>query len=119
MPFTPDPETTLQRYLDAWNTADPDARWSHVHAACAEAVVLLDPDAEGPVQGRAAVAAHTDPDHQRRGGRLEAAGPVDLVLGTARLPVRWTGGDRERTGLVVGTLDGDVRLSWVVHFVDG
>jgi hypothetical protein len=117
MAYTPDPQTTLQRYLDAWNTDDADRRWAHVHAATADAVVLLDPDAEGPVQGQAALAAHADPAHSRR-GRVEATGPPDLVLGTVRLPVRWMGEDGVWTGAVVGTLDTDVRLEWVVHFID-
>ena len=117
MAFTPDPQTTLQRYLDAWNEADADRRWSLVHAATAEEVLVLDADAEGPVQGRAALTAHADPARSRR-GRVEATGPADLVLGTARLPVRWMGDDGVWTGLVVGTFDADVRLAQVVHFVD-
>lgn len=120
MAFTPDPQTTIQRYLDAWNAADADRRWSLVHAAAAEDVVVLDAATDAPVEGRAALTAYLDHARQRDGGRLEAAGPSRLVHGTIGLPVRWAdGGAVVRTGFLVGTLDREGRMARVVHFVDG
>lgn len=119
MAYLPDLQTTVGRYLDAWNAADPDERWHLVHAATAEEVVVLDPRAEGPVQGRTTLAAYLD--HARRqGGRLEAAGDGDAVQGVFRLPVRYRpdGDGAPTTGLLVGTLDAEMRLVRVVHFLD-
>ena len=111
MAYLPDPETTLARFVDAWNETDVDARWALVHAATAEAVVVLAAGEPGPVEGRAALASALA-DLRRRAGWLEVGGPVELVHGVAHLPVRLGGA----AGAVVGDLDGEGRLARVVVF---
>ena len=111
MAYLPDPETTLSRFVNAWNETDVDERWSLVHAATAEAVVVLTADEPGPVEGRTALASALD-DLRRRAGWLEVAGPAAVVHDVAYLPVRL--GDT--TGALVGDLDGEGRLARVVLF---
>lgn len=111
MALRPDPETTLARFVEAWNETDVDERWALVHAATAEAVVVLAAGEPGPVEGRVALASALA-DLRRRAGWLEAAGPPEVVHGVARLPVRL--GDA--AGAVVGDLDGEGRLARVVVF---
>ena len=105
------PETPLARFVDAWNATDVDERWSLVHAATAEGVVVLDAAEPGPVVGRAALASALG-DMRRRAGWMEAAGPAEVVWGVARLPVRLD----DAAGALVGDLDAEGRLVRVVVF---
>ena len=115
MPYRPDLETTLARYAEAWNTDDPDARWSLVHACAAPGVVWLGPEVDRPVEGQAALAAFLGVPGE--GGRFEVGG---LDGHHDRVRARWrrvTAGG-EATGLLVARVDREHRLLEVVHFQD-
>lgn len=111
MAYTPDLDTTLGRFFDAWNADDADARWSLVHAAAAEDVVVLDAAEPRPVEGRASLTSALDA-MRRRAGPIAADGPARVVHSEVCLPVQIGGAP----ALFVGTLDGEGRLARVVLF---
>ncbi len=120
MAFRPDLDTTLGRYAQAWNTDDPDARWSLVHACAAPGVVYIDPHSEKPVEGQAALASFMALFKEQVGWAFSFVGPADGHHD--RIRVRWRltdAGGTESDGLLVATLDREVRLVEVVDFVDG
>ncbi len=118
MAYLPDLDTVVQRYLDAWNADDPDQRWHLVHSATAPGVVFVDPREAKPVEGQAALAAFLGLGEA--GHRLEATGPPDAHHGWVRVPWRLVAADgaTAATGLLVGTLDREMRLTHLVHFLD-
>lgn len=119
MAYLPDLPTTVERYLEAWNEPDPDARYSLVHASFATHGVYLDPSLDAPVQGQPQLAAYIALFRAQSEDRLEAAGPADAHHDTFRMPWRLVSvAGVVSTGLLVGTLDRDARLSRAVHFVD-
>ena len=116
---TQSPSEALDHYLGAWNAADADACSTRLLAGCASDVVLLDPHADRPVSGWAAVASHIAFFRERYGHRLEPTGPIDAHHGVCRLPWRLADGDSVlSTGVIVADASGDGRLQRIVHFVD-
>lgn len=119
MAYLPDLQTTVDRYLEAWNEPDADQRWGLVHAAFAPDGVYLDPNTDTPVEGQPALAAYIGMFRTEAEDRLEADGPVDAHHGTFRMPWRLVGaGGVLATGLLVGSLDRENRIVRAVHFVD-
>ena len=120
MSFRPDLQTTLDRYARAWNTADADERWALVHACASDEVVYVDPGSEKPVRGQAALAAFMGLFHETAHQDFAFTGPADGHHEWIRVP--WELRDASgptASGLLVATLDRDVRLVQVVDFVDG
>lgn len=118
MAYHPDLQTTVDRYLEAWNETDPDRRWGLVHAAVAPEAVYLDPSTD-PVEGQPALAAYIGLVRAQVADRLEAAGPIDAHHRHLRMSWRLVGDDGAgATGLLVGTVDRENRLVQIVHFVD-
>ena len=120
MAYRPALQTTLDRYAQAWNTADPDERWSLVHACAASSVVYVDPTSARPVEGQAALAAFMGLFHETVGQQFAFTAPADGHHEWIRVP--WQLGDASGTtaaGLLVATLDRDVRLVQIVDFLDG
>ena len=119
MAYRPDLQTTLDRYAQAWNTADPDERWSLVHASASADVVYTESGSEKPVRGQAALAAFMGLYHETVGQTFTFTGAADGHHEWIRVP--WQMADAAgptATGLLVATLDADVRLVHVVDFVD-
>ena len=113
MPYRPDLSETLARYAEAWTTADPDARWSLVHACAATDVVAFEPGQDRPIEGQAALAAALG---------VMGLEPAPFEVGPAdghhdRYRVRYRRGGE--AGLLVVRADRDHRLAEIVRFVDG
>lgn len=121
MAYLPDLDTVVQRYLDAWNADDPDRRWHLVHDLAAPEVVFLDPREAKPVEGQAALAAFVGLIHDQTGQRLEATGPPDAHHGWVRFPWRLvtSGGEVASAGVLVGSLDREMRFTRIVQFLGG
>ena len=119
MAFRPDLQTTLDRYAHAWNTPDPDERWALVHACAASGVVYVDPGSEKPVRGQAALAAFMGLFHETARQEFAFTGAADGHHEWIRVPwqLRDAAGPTA-SGLLVATLDRDVRLVQLVDFVD-
>ena len=120
MSFRPDLQTTLDRYALAWNTADPDERWTLVHACAASGVVYVDPGSQKPVEGQAALVAFMGLFYETAAQAFAFTGPPDGHHEWIRVP--WQLRDASgptASGLLVATLDRDVRLTTLVDFVDG
>ncbi len=120
MPYRPDLETTLARFAEAWNTDDPDHRWSLVHACAAGEVTYLGPASDRPVEGQAALAAFLglpDDEPSDEPPHVEI-GPFDLLHDWVRAAWRRTAGGDAMTGLLVARVDREHRLVEILHFVD-
>ena len=119
MAYRPDVETTVARYLEAWNESDPDLRWGLVHAAVAPEAVYTDAGVKDPVEGQPALASFIGMFRMQFAHRLEATGPIDAHHQFLRMPWRLAdGNDVMATGLLVATLDREMKLVQIVHFVD-
>ncbi|MEM1117194.1 MAG: nuclear transport factor 2 family protein [Bacteroidota bacterium] len=119
MSYLPDVQTTVARYLDAWNEPDPDQRWALVHSAVAPDAVYTDPGVKDPVEGQPALAAFIGMFRTQFAHRLEATGPIDGHHHYLRMPWRFAAGDDVMaTGLLVASLDRDRKLVQILHFVD-
>lgn len=114
MAYRPDVDTTLARYAEAWNTDDPDQRWSLVHSCTGPDVTFLGPESPKPVEGQAALAAFLG---LPGGGRFEV-GPWGGLHDWVRAAWRRVGPEGQATGLLVARLDRDHRLVEVLHFED-
>ncbi|MEL6616968.1 MAG: hypothetical protein AAFQ43_14590 [Bacteroidota bacterium] len=116
---TSTPAQSLQAYFDAWNSTDTDVCSGHLFAGCAQDVVVLDPHADRPVQGWAAVASHIAFFRERSEHRLEPTTEIDVHHGVCRVGWRLASGDEVlSTGELVADAASDGRLQRVVHFVD-
>ena len=120
MPFHPDLQTTLDRFAQAWNTDDGDERWQLVHAAAAPEVSYVDPHSEKPVAGQAALTAFMSLFREQVGWTFAFTGAPDGHHEWLRVPWRLTdpAGSTMATGLLVATLDREVRFTRLVDFVD-
>ncbi|WP_412068258.1 nuclear transport factor 2 family protein [Rubrivirga sp. IMCC43871] len=119
MAYHADLDTTLARYTEAWNTADADERWALVHACATADVVYNDPHSEKPVEGQAALAAFMGFFREQVGWRFAFTGAPDGHHEWLRVPWALANGDGTKaTGLLVATLDRDVRFVTITHFVD-
>ena len=116
MGYRPDLQTTLDRFAEAWNTEDPDARWGLVHACAATEVSYLGPESDRPVEGQAALAAYLG--LPQAGGAFEL-GPARVHHHWVRAPWRRVTADGVTTGLLVAELDRQTRLSQILLFLDG
>ena len=113
------PTDAMEAYVAAWNEADGDARSAHLFACCAEDVVLLDPHAQRPARGWAAVASHIGVFRDRFEHRLQPTSGLDAHHGVCRFSWRLASGDDVMaTGLIVADAASDGRLQRIVHFVD-
>lgn len=115
MGYHPDLATTLRRYAEAWNTEDPDARWSLVHACTGTDVTFLGAESDRPVDGQAALAAYL--------GLPQTSGAFELGEPRqhhhwVRAPWRRVTADGIVTGLLVAETDRDNRLTRILQFVD-
>ena len=120
MPYRPDLETTLARFADAWNTDDPDQRWSLVHSCAAPDVTYLGPASPRLVEGQAALAAFLglpDDEPSDEPPHVEI-GPFDLLHDWVRVAWRRVSGGDALTGLLVARVDREHRLAEILHFVD-
>ncbi|OZC03968.1 nuclear transport factor 2 family protein [Rubricoccus marinus] len=116
---TSTPAESLENYLAAWNATDADDCSARLLAGCAPDVVLLDPNAERPLNGWAAVASHIAYFRERHGHRMEPTGHIDAHHGVCRLPWRLADGDDvHSTGVLIADAAGDGRLQRILHFVD-
>jgi SnoaL-like domain len=115
------PAQLVERYLDTWNEADPDARKSAVATIWAEDARYVDPLAD--VEGRdqlsgliGAVQAQV-PGHVFRlaGDRVDAHHNV-VRFGWELVPE--SGGEPVAIGFDVAVTDGDGRIRSVLGFLD-
>ena len=118
MAFLPDLDALVQRYADAWNASDPDQRWQLVHGVTAPDVTFVDPRETAPVTGQAALTAFLGLLHEQLGQRFELDGPVDAHHGWLRVRWRLSGNGAASSGLLVGALNAERRLTHIVHFLD-
>ena len=120
MAYHADLHTTLARYAEARNTDSVDDRWALVHACATTEVAFSDPHSEKPVHGQPALAASMGFFKEQVGWRFAFTGPPDGHHEWIRVPWALTdGGETKATGLLVATLDRDVRFVTITHFADG
>ena len=111
-------------YLAAWNADDADARFAALIEGALESVVLLDPHARLPLDGRGALAAHIA--HVRLSGvrHVDATSELQEHHGVLRFTWRMRDGDGVMaTGLTIAERfveggDADGRIARLIHFVD-
>ncbi len=116
---TSSPSQSLEQYLAAWNATDADQCSSHLLAGCAADVVLLDPHADRPLNGWAAVASHIAYFRERSGHQMQPTSALDAHHGVCRLHWRLADGDSVlSTGVLIADAASDGRLQRIVHFVD-
>ncbi|WP_412060337.1 hypothetical protein [Rubrivirga sp. IMCC45206] len=119
MAYHADLDTTLARYAQARNTDSADERWALVHACATAGVVFNDPHAEKPVHGQPALAASMGLFKEQVGLTFAFTGPPNGHHEWIHVP--WALGDGDQTkatGVLVATLDRDVRFVMITHFVD-
>jgi len=108
-----------ERYMQAWNEADPGARRALVDEVFTGDARYTDPLAD--VRGTEAIDALLAEAQQRFGGlRFRVSGPVDAHHDIARF--RWhlgpDGGEPIVVGFDVIEVDGDGRIARVAGFLD-
>lgn len=115
-----DPNAVLRDYLAGWNATNPDQRHAHLAHSVERDVVYLDPDAEKPIEGLAALESHVAHFRTRFEHKLEAALPVDThhnVLRT-RWRLKLPEGEEMSRGMLFADLGKDGRMIRIVRFVD-
>jgi len=116
---TSSPAEALENYLAAWNATNADDCSARLLAGCSPDVVLLDPNADRPLNGWGAVASHIAYFRERYGHHMEPITHLDAHHGVCRLHWRLAdGADVLSTGLLVADAAPDGRLRRIVHFVD-
>ena len=114
-------EQLIERYLDAWNETDADARWAAVADVYADGAQYVDPLAD--VTGHDQISELIGAVQQQVPGHVFrlADGGVDAHHNIARFSwelVPATGGESLAVGFDVAVLEDDGRIASVLGFLD-
>lgn len=113
------PEAAIDRYCEAWSTADPERRAALLASVWAEGGSYTDPTVHAA--GAPALLAHIAGVLTRRpGSRVERTGAVEHHHDVARFDWQAVGADGGvlRSGIDIVIFDGDGRLERVIGFFE-
>ena len=109
-----------ERYVEAWNAPDVDARWRLLGEILAPDFVYIDPYSEAVLNGQVGLAAHMDAFRTEVPHAFTPTTRLDSHHGAFRF--RWKfvneAGEVFSEGLTVGQVNEHSLIDRIVHFVD-
>jgi hypothetical protein len=120
MAYTLPLSTLAERYVEAWNAPDADARWRLLGEILSADAVYLDPYSEAVLTGQVGLAAHMDAFRTQVPHAFQPTSRLDAHHGAFRFRWRFAAPDGSvfAEGLTVGQVGADHKIDRLIHFVD-